>query len=87
MLRAKEGMDTASGFKDTKSNAMGAAGGVVSDQEREQILLAWTTERCNDDSIEFEDGWMMIKEYGLNVMNAMLRKFLLNRDGKERKER
>lgn len=58
--------------------------------DREKYLLAWTTEKCDPDkdiTLDFEDGWNMIKLHGLQVLSDMLQSFLLNKDGEERKER
>jgi len=58
--------------------------------EREKVLLDWTMDKCSDenaDSLDFEEGWSMIKLHGLDVLNEMLKSFLLNKGGKERRDR
>jgi len=58
--------------------------------EREKQLLDWTTEKCSDENeggLDFEEGWNMIKRHGLDVLNEMLKEFLLNKDGSGRRER
>jgi len=62
----------------------------MEDFEREKLLLDWTMDKCSDensDSLDFEEGWSMIKLHGLDVLNEMLKNFLLNKDGKERRDR
>lgn len=62
----------------------------MNDADREAYLLAWTTEKCDVDgesSLTFEEGWNMIKLYGLKVLSDMLQSFLLNKDTEQRKER
>lgn len=62
----------------------------MNDTDREKFLLDWTTAKCTDDCIEpldFEEGWKMVKLYGLDVLSEMLKNFLLNKDGKGREER
>lgn len=61
----------------------------ISDADREKYLLEWTTARCGEEgaAFTFEEGWSMIKSFGLDVLSDMMTRFLLNEDGKERKER
>lgn len=62
----------------------------MDEQEREKQLLDWTTEKCSDengDGLDFEEGWSMIKRHGLDVLNEMLKVFLLNKDNSGRRER
>lgn len=64
--------------------------GSMDESEREKQLLDWTTEKCSDENeggLDFEEGWSMIKRHGLDVLNEMLKIFLLNKDGSGRRER
>jgi hypothetical protein len=61
----------------------------LSDEEREKYLLEWTTARCGDDGVAFtfDEGWDMIKRFGLDVLNEMMKQFLSKDDLNNRKER
>lgn len=61
----------------------------MNDGDRERCLLQWTTARCGDDgaAFTFDEGWEVITKFGLNVLSEMLKDFLLNSDGGERKDR
>lgn len=61
----------------------------LEDAEREKKLLEWTTARCMDPggTIAFAEGWKIIKENGLDVLSAMLRKFLLSKNNGQAQDR
>jgi len=42
--------------------------------EREKQLLEWTTQKCRDGTIiQFDEGWDVILEYGIDVLRQILR--------------
>lgn len=61
----------------------------LEDAERERKLLEWTTLKCKDpgSTIDFAEGWKTIKENGLDVLSAMLRKFLLSKNTGQAQDR
>ena len=73
----------------SSSNTIDIAVEAMDEFDREKYLLNWTTERCGEDGVTFtfDEGWDMIKRFGLDVLSDMLKHFLRNDEGSDRKER
>ena len=84
-----KGYSTNVDLQDWKGNIIDVNVESMSDNDREAFLLQWTTERCGEDgtAFTFDEGWDMIRRFGLNVLSDMLKDFLLNTSGINKKER